>query len=91
MQSMVSSDGNYLYVSTRGTSKLMVFDTNTDTLITEVSVDAMPMQIAITSDGNKIYVGSMMMSTVNVIEKTGNSWTRVKQISHPRIQNDSWL
>ncbi len=83
MQTMVSSDGNYLYVSTRGTSKLMVFDTNTDTLITEVSVDAMPMQIAITSDGNKIYVGSMMMSTVNVIEKTGNTWTRVKQISHP--------
>ena len=61
MQTMVSSDGNFLYVSTRGTSKLMVFDTNTDTLITEVSVDAMPMQIAITSDGNKIYVGSMMM------------------------------
>lgn len=83
MQTMVSPDGNYLYVSTRGTSKLMVFDTNTDTLITEVSVDAMPMQIAVTSDGNKIYVGSMMMSTVNVIEKSGNSWSRVKQISHP--------
>jgi YVTN family beta-propeller protein len=83
MQTMISPDGNYLYVSARGTGKLMVFDTSTDTLITEVSVDMMPMQIAITSDGNKIYVGSMMMSTVNVVEKSGNVWTRTKQISHP--------
>lgn len=83
MQTMISPDGNYLYVSTRGTSKLMVFDTNTDTFITEVSVDAMPMQIAVTSAGNKIYVGSMMMNTVNVIQKSGNTWSRVKQISHP--------
>jgi len=83
MQTMISSDGNYLYVSARGTAKLMVFDTITDTLITEVLVDAMPMQIAVTSDGNKIYVGSMMMNTVNVVEKNGNSWSRIKQISHP--------
>jgi len=83
MQAMVSPDGNFLYVSARGTAKLMVFDTSTDTLTTEVSVDMMPMQLAITSDGNKIYVGSMMMNTVNVVEKSGNSWTRTKQISHP--------
>jgi len=83
MQAMISSDGNYLYVSARGTGKLMVFDTHTDTLITEVGVDAMPMQIAVTSDGKKIYVGSMMMGTVNVVEKDGESWTRTKVISHP--------
>jgi YVTN family beta-propeller protein len=83
MQTMISPDGNYLYVSARGTGKLIVFDTQTDTLITEVSVDMMPMQIAVTSDGNKIYVGSMMMNTVNLVEKNGNNWTRTKQISHP--------
>jgi len=83
MQTAVSSDGNYLYVSARGTSKLLVFNTSTDTLITEVSVDAMPMQLAVTGDGNKIYVGSMMMNTVNVVEKNGDSWSRTKQISHP--------
>jgi len=83
MQTMVSPDGDYLYVSARGTAKIMVFDTTTDTLITEVTVDMMPMQIAVTNDGNKIYVGSMMMSTVNVIEKNGKSWSRTKQISHP--------
>lgn len=86
MQTMISQDGNFLYVSARGTAKLLVFDTNTDTLITEVSVDMMPMQIAVTSDGNKIYVGSMMMNTVNVIEKNGNTWTNVKQISHPGLR-----
>lgn len=83
MQAMVSPDGNYLYVSARGTSKLLVIDASIDTLITEVPVDAMPMQLAVTSDGNKIYVGSMMMSTVNVVEKNGNNWSRIKQISHP--------
>lgn len=83
MQTMISPDGNYLYVSARGTGKLMVFDTHKDTLITEVDVDAMPMQIAVTSDGNKIYVGSFMTNTVNVIQKNGNTWTRIKQISHP--------
>ena len=62
---------------------MLVFDTDTDELITEVSVDGMPMQLAVTSDGNKIYVGSMMMHTVNVIQKNGNTWTRIKQISHP--------
>jgi DNA-binding beta-propeller fold protein YncE len=60
-----------------------VFDAKTDTLITEVPVDMMPMQIAIKSSGNKIYVGSMMMSTVNVIQKNGENWTRIKQISQP--------
>ncbi|MCW8816584.1 MAG: YncE family protein [Ignavibacteriaceae bacterium] len=82
MQTMISPDGNYLYVSARGTGKLMVFDTHKDTLITEVDVDPMPMQIAITSDGNKIYLGSFMMNTVNVIQKNGNTWTNIKQISH---------
>ncbi|MEJ2103097.1 MAG: YncE family protein [Ignavibacteriaceae bacterium] len=82
MQTIISPDGDYLYVSARGTSKLMVFNTQTDTLITQIDVDGMPMQIAVTSDGNKIYLGSMMMHTVNVIQKNGNTWTRIKQISH---------
>jgi DNA-binding beta-propeller fold protein YncE len=83
MQTMISPDGNYLYISARGTAKLLVYDTNTDTLVTEVPVDMMPMQITSSSSGDKIYVGSMMMSTVNVIQKNGNNWARIKQISHP--------
>jgi YVTN family beta-propeller protein len=83
MQTMISPDGDYLYVSARGTSRLLVFDTHADTLITQVPVNAMPMQIAVTSDGHKIYLGSMMMHTVEVIEKIGTTWTKIKSISHP--------
>jgi YVTN family beta-propeller protein len=83
MQAKISPDGNYLYISARGTAKLLIIDTSTDSIVNEVDVDMMPMQIAITSDGNKIYVGSMMMHTVNVIQKTGNTWSMIKQIAHP--------
>jgi YVTN family beta-propeller protein len=83
MQTAVSPDGKYLYISSRGFAQLLVYDTETDTLVTRVPVSGMPMHIAITSDGNKIYVGSMMMHNVNVIEKNGDSWTKIKEITHP--------
>jgi YVTN family beta-propeller protein len=83
MQTTISPDGMYLYVSARGTSKLLVIDTATNSIIIEVSVRPGPMHIAITSDGNKIYVPSMMGNVVNVIIKVGSSWTKTKDISHP--------
>ncbi|MGB5530946.1 MAG: beta-propeller fold lactonase family protein, partial [Ignavibacteriaceae bacterium] len=83
MQANVSPDGKYLYISARGTAKLLVYDTTTDSMVTEIPVSGMPMHIAITSDGNKIYVGSMMMHNVNVIQKNGETWTKIKEITHP--------
>ncbi|MDH3268067.1 MAG: beta-propeller fold lactonase family protein [Ignavibacteria bacterium] len=83
MQANVSPDGKYLYICARGTAKLLVYDTSTDSLVTEIPVSGMPMHIAITSDGNKIYVGSMMMHNVNVIQKNGETWTKIKEITHP--------
>ncbi len=83
MQASISPDGNYLYISSRGFAQLLVYDTETDTLVTQVPVSGMPMHIAVTSDGNKIYIGSMMMHNVNVIEKNGNTWTKTKEITHP--------
>jgi YVTN family beta-propeller protein len=83
MQTAVSPDGKYLYVSSRGFAQILVYNTETDTLVTQVPVSGMPMHIAITSDGNKIYVGSMMMHNINVIEKNGNTWTKTKEITHP--------
>ena len=83
MQANVSPDGKYLYICARGTSKLLVYDTFSDTLITEIPVSGMPMHTAITSDGNKIYVNSMTMHNVNVIQKNGESWTKIKEITHP--------
>jgi YVTN family beta-propeller protein len=83
MQTSISPDGNYLYVSARGTSKLLIMDTATNLIIDEVSVSPGPMHIAVTGDGNKIYVPSMMGNVVNVINKDGSTWTKVKEISHP--------
>jgi YVTN family beta-propeller protein len=83
MQTTISPDGNYLYVSARGTSKLLVIDTNTNTVVAEVTVSPSPMHIAVTDDGNKIFVPSMMGNVVNVITKDGSTWTKTKEISHP--------
>ena len=83
MQAATSPDGNYLYISARGISKLLVFDTSADTLLTEIDVASGPMHIAISSDGNKIYVPSMVGNVVNVITKNGTSWTKTNEISHP--------
>lgn len=84
MQTAVSPVGRkYLYISSRGIAQLLVYDTETDTLITQVPVSGMPMLINFTSDGNKIYVGSMMTHSLNVIEKNGNTWTKTEEITHP--------
>ena len=83
MQARISPDGKYLYISSRGFAQLLVYDTETDTLVTLVSVTGMPMHIAVTSAGNKIYFGSAMMQNVNVIEKNGITWTKTKEISQP--------
>jgi YVTN family beta-propeller protein len=89
MQASISPDGNYLYVSGRGVSKLLVVDLNADSVITEVTVNAMPMHISISSSGSRIYVSTMMNSgngsSVNVIEKTGTTWNRIAQITDPRF------
>lgn len=83
MQTTISPDGNYLYVSARGTSKMLVIDTATRSVIDEVGVSPGPMHISVTSDGNKIYVPSMMGNVVNVIIKNGTTWTKTNEISHP--------
>ncbi|HSL90770.1 MAG TPA: YncE family protein [Ignavibacteriaceae bacterium] len=83
MEATISPDGNYLYVSGMGNNKLIVIDTQTEQVVTSVDVNHMPMHIAVSSNGAKIYVATMMMSTVDVIEKSGNNWIRTGRISHP--------
>jgi YVTN family beta-propeller protein len=83
MQTTISPDGNYLYISARGTDKLMVMDTETKTFVAEVPVSEDPMHIAVSSDGNKIYVPSMMGNVVNVVTKNGSTWSKTNEISHP--------
>jgi len=83
MEATISPDGNYLYVSGMGNNKLIVIDTQTEQVLTSVDVNHMPMHIAVSSNGTKIYVATMMMSTVDVVEKSGNNWIRTGRISHP--------
>lgn len=85
MEAMISPDGKYLYISGMGTHKLIVIDTQTDQFLTSVDVNHMPMHIAVSSTGNRIYVATMMMSTVDVIEKNGETWTVIERISHPGL------
>ena len=43
---------------------LMVIDTETKAVVAEVPVAAGPMHIAVSSDGNNIYIPSMMGNVV---------------------------
>jgi YVTN family beta-propeller protein len=83
MQTNISPDGQYLYVSARGTGRLLVVDTGTNSLIEEVPVGMMPMHIAVSSSGEKIYVPSMMGNFVSTVVKSGNTWTKTGEITHP--------
>ena len=89
MESMISPDGNYLYVSGMGVDKVIVVDAISDSVFTEINVSEMPMHIAVSSTGNRIYVSTMMHSTtgssVDVIEKSGSSWNRIAQITDHRF------
>jgi YVTN family beta-propeller protein len=89
MESTISPDGNYLYVSGMGIDKVIVVDAIADSVYTEIAVSEMPMHIAVSSTGNRIYVSTMMHSatgsSVNVIEKSGTSWNRVAQITDHRF------
>jgi YVTN family beta-propeller protein len=82
MQASISPDGKYLYISARGTNTLMVIDTETKAVVAEVPVAAGPMHIAVSSDGNKIYIPSMMGNVVNVVTKNDSVWSKTNEISH---------
>lgn len=91
MESSCSPDGNYLYVSARGTNKLLVIDTRTDSILASIDVGTMPMHIAISPDGNRIYVAIMgnhsagEHGSVEVIVKSGNSWNKLTTINDHRF------
>jgi YVTN family beta-propeller protein len=82
MQTSISPDGLYLYISARGTNMLMVIDTETKAVVAEVPMAAGPMHIAVSSDGNKIYIPSMIGNVVNVVIKNDSSWSKTNEISH---------
>lgn len=89
MESMISPDGNYLYVSGMGINKVIVLNAFADSVITEIETSQMPMHIAVSGSGQRIYVSTMMHSSngssLDVIEKNGNIWNRIAQITDHRF------
>ncbi len=83
MQANISPDAKYLYICERHYGKFLIIDTQTENIIQEVQLDPMPMHIAVTSDGNKIYIASMGASVVDIVTKNDTTWTKTGTISHP--------
>lgn len=89
MESMISPDGNYLYVSGMGINKVIVLNAIADSVVAEIETSQMPMHIAVSSSGHRIYVSTMMHSangsSLDVIEKNGSIWNRIAQITDHRF------
>lgn len=86
MQAALSPDDKYLYISARGSGKLLVFDTQAKEIVSEVEVGGGPMHIAVNSTGSKIYVPTMMNGKVNIVSYSGNDWAKTGEISHPAFK-----
>lgn len=83
MQTEISPDGKYLFVSARGTSELIVIDAAADTVVQRVEVKPMPMHISVNSNSDKVYVTSIGANVLMVIEKIDSQWILTREISHP--------
>jgi YVTN family beta-propeller protein len=66
----VTPDGSRVYVTNTG-GIVSVFDTATNTLITEISVSE-SIGVAVTPDGSKVYVANVNSNTVSVIATATN-------------------
>ena len=69
----ISSDGNRLYVADNFYMKVMVIDLQTNTVVTDISLDAHPEQIALSPDNSKLYVAANYLGTIFVIDTNTNS------------------
>ncbi len=91
MEAICSPDGKYLYISAHGTNKLLVLSVQTDSIISEVDVNNAPMHIAVSSDGNRIFIATMGNhmagdhGNVEVITKSGESWNKLTTITDHRF------
>lgn len=75
MHIYLSPDNNYLYINCRKSSKMLILDTQTKSVIQEIAIQNHPMQSAVSNDGNKIYAVSHHHPVITEITKSGNSWS----------------
>ncbi len=75
MHTNLSPDGKYLYVSCMKSGEVKIIDAVSRTVLQSLKTGMHPMQMAVTSDGNKIYVVDLEENKVSVITKSGSSWS----------------
>ncbi|QQS37658.1 MAG: hypothetical protein IPM56_06820 [Ignavibacteriales bacterium] len=83
MHIYLSPDNQYLYVNCRKSSKMLIIETQTNTVVKEFDIKEHPMQAAISSDGNKIFVVSHHDPYITEITKSGTSWTITNEFESP--------
>ncbi len=83
MHIYLSPDNNYLYINCRKSSKMLVVDTQTKTIVQEITIQNHPMQSAVSSDGNRIYTVSHHHPVITEITKTGNIWSITNEFESP--------
>ncbi|NUM70119.1 MAG: hypothetical protein HUU43_04680 [Ignavibacteriaceae bacterium] len=74
MHTNISPDGNLLFVSCMKSGDVKIIDIKTRTVLQSVKTGMHPMQMAVTSDGNKVYVVDLEENKISVLEKNGTDW-----------------
>lgn len=77
----LSPDGSILAVCDSFNDYLRLFDTATQTQITQVLVGDFPLRAAFSPDGNRIYVTNHFGNSVSVVEYNGSTWGVVGTVS----------
>ena len=71
----VSPQGKFVYV-TNGVNTVSVIATASNTVVKTIAVGLIPIGVAITSDGNFVYVANSQSNTVSVIDRASNTVVR---------------
>jgi YVTN family beta-propeller protein len=78
-----SPDGNYLYISAYNSNQLLVANAGSRKIISRVNLLSHPMDVTVSSNGQKIYIASSGGNAVEVVTKTAAFWDKTNTITHP--------
>lgn len=74
-QISVSPDGSRVYAVDQSLDQVVVIDTGTNTVLTNVTVGDQPLGIAVSPDGSRLYVTNFTDDTLSIIDAGTNSVT----------------
>jgi len=75
--------GTYIYVTTQGINSLQVIAANNRLIVGLVPLKSNPSDIAVTTDGQKIFVASSGGNVVEIVTRVTNFWSKTGEINHP--------